>query len=299
MPFKTIVVEDIPATRQAIIHRVSENPDLTVVADFGSVQETTDYLLNGGEAEVIFLDVRLFGDYGWEVLRTLRRENMAVPPVIIITAEEEKGQAQTAFREFREEVVDYICKPFDHTWVDYQHQCVRRIRQRREQMTKSRPKLNRLPVSYGNTTNYIPVQEITCLLKTTDLGLIVYFANGQRRFVDPYGSLGNYQENLHRDNFVRCHRSAVVNMDYISSVRKEGSKLIACLTAGEVTEIECSTEGGKALRGRLRWGNSRLADELRHSDKYFSGSEIRGYSARVRPVFLYHSCWNSNYPLIP
>lgn len=254
MPFKTIVVEDIPATRQAIVHRVGENPELTVVADFGSVQETTDYLLNGGEAEAIFLDVRLFGDYGWEVLRTLRRENMVVPPVVIITAEEEKGQAQTAFREFREEVVDYICKPFDHTWADHQHQCVRLIRQRHEQMKQSRPKLNRLPVSLGNTTNYVPIEEITCLLKTTDLGLVVYFAGGQRRYVDPYGSLGNYQENLHCDKFVRCHRAAVVNVDYVSSIRKEGTKLIACLTAGEIKEVECSLEGGKALRGRLRWG---------------------------------------------
>lgn len=253
MLLKTIVVEDIPAIREAVVYRINEHPKLTVVGDFESVQAAEDYLLEGGAADAIFLDVQLFGDYGWEILRTLRRESMTIPPVVVITAEQKKGQAQTIFREFRDEVVDYILKPFEQTWMDYRDQCVRNIEERRDAIRASHPKLNRLPITRGSTTTYVPVEEITCLL-ISDGGLTVHFTGEQRPYQDPYGALGKYLNDIHRDNFVRVHRKAIVNTDYVSSVRKEDSKAFACMIKGKVTEVECSAEGRKALRDRLRWG---------------------------------------------
>ena len=244
MPLKTIVVEDIPAIREAVVYRINEHPKLTVVGDFESVQAAEDYLLEGGAADAIFLDVQLFGDYGWEILRTLRRESMTIPPVVVITAEQKKGQAQTIFREFRDEVVDYILKPFEQTWTDYRDQCVRNIEERRELIRAARPQLNRLPITRGSTTTYVPV----------DGGLTVHFTGDQRPYQDPYGALGKYLNDIHRNNFVRVHRKAIVNTDYVSSVRKEGTKAFACMTKGKVKEVECSAEGRKALRDRLRWG---------------------------------------------
>ena len=253
MPLKTIVVEDIPAIREAVVYRINEHPELTVVGQFESVQDTEEYLLAGGVAEAIFLDVQLFGDYGWEILRTLRRESMTIPPVVVITAEEQKGQAQTIFREFRDEVADYILKPFEQTWTDYRDQCVRNIHTRREALRAARPKLNRLPITRGSTTAYVPVEGLTCLL-IGDGGLTIHFSGDQRPYQDPYGALGKYLNDIHRDNFVRVHRKSIVNTEYVKSVRKEGTKAFACMTAGKVAEVECSAEGRKALRDRLRWG---------------------------------------------
>lgn len=253
MPLKAIVVEDIPATREAIVMRVNENAKLHVVETFEDVETATNYFLDGGAADVIFLDIALFGDYGWELLRTLRREKIPIPPVIVVTGEDERGIAETAFREFFEEVVDYIFKPLGKTWTDRQHECVRRIEARLRRIEDGKPTLTRLPISKGSVTEYVPVEEITCLT-IGDNGLEVHFAGEQRRFVDPYGALGDYESKLPSPYFVRISRQAVVNANYVTRVKSNHKQHLAVLTQGEISQLECSRTGIKSLREVLAYG---------------------------------------------
>lgn len=255
MLLKALVVEDIPAIREAIVKRISEHPDLQVVAYFDNVEEATNYFLDGATVDALFLDIRLFGDYGWEILRSLRREGMTIPPVILITGEEEKGYAETVFQEFRKEVVDYIVKPFADKWTHRQNECVRLIKERLRKLQAARPKMNRLPLTRGNTTEFVPIEEVVCLVKG-DAGLEIHFNGDQRRHVDPYGALGSYTKDIHRPNFVRISRQAVVNIDYVTGYHNGGAKPKALLRHTDVKTIECSKEGFKALRTALQFGDS-------------------------------------------
>ena len=255
MLLKALVVEDIPAIREAIVKRISEHPDLQVVDYFDNVEEATNYFLDGATVDALFLDIRLFGDYGWEILRSLRREDLTIPPVVLITGEEERGYAETVFQEFRMEVVDYIVKPFADKWTHRQNECVRLIKERLEELRAARPRMNRLPLSKGATTEFVPVEEVVCFVKG-DTGLEIHFNGEQRRHIDPYGALGTYEKDIHRPNFVRISRQAVVNIDYVSGIHNGGLKAKALIRHEVVKQLECSKEGLKALKRALHFGNS-------------------------------------------
>lgn len=254
MPLKALVVEDIPAIREAIVYRVNEHPKLTVTDAFEDVDSATGFFLKGGRVDVVFLDISLFGgESGFEILRNLRRESETIPPVVLVTAEEEKGYAETVFREFREEVVDYIVKPLGKKWTDRQHECVRLIEARLEAIQSKVPKLTRLPVSKGSVTEYVPVEQITCLQKG-EKGIEVHFAGDQRRFLDPYGVLGDYLSKLPQPHFVRVSRQAIVNARYVGSTKVNHKDRLALLTAGEVGQVKCTKEGMSSLREALAYG---------------------------------------------
>lgn len=254
MPLKAIVVEDIPAIREAIVKRVSEHEKLSVIDSFEDVETATNFFLDGGRVDVIFLDLKLFGDeLGFEILRNLRRAEIAIPPVVLVTGNEVRTYVETVYREFREEVVDYIVKPLGKKWTDRQHECVRLIEQRLQQLRAKTPTLTRLPVKKGSVTEYISVEQITCVQKCQQ-GLEVHFAGKHRRFVDPYGVLNVYHEQLPQPHFVKVSRQAVVNARYVGSTKVSHASRLALLTAGEVTQVECSKPGLVSLREVLSYG---------------------------------------------
>ncbi|MEM9929354.1 MAG: response regulator, partial [Bacteroidota bacterium] len=127
MPLTTLVVEDKSTIRQAIVKLTSEHPKISVGAEFDDVQSTVDYLLEGGKADALFLDIKLLGGYAWDVLRALRAADKIIPPVVLISAEEERGHTETLLREFRRQVVDYYYKPFHQKWRQRQNETVRLI----------------------------------------------------------------------------------------------------------------------------------------------------------------------------
>src|SRR5262245_61806986 len=102
---RVLIVDDEPLARRGILLRLQKFCDVEVVAECGDGLTAVEKILEL-LPDLIFLDVQMPGMDGFEVLRTLPKENL--PVVIFITAYE-----QHALRAFEAHALDYLLKPID------------------------------------------------------------------------------------------------------------------------------------------------------------------------------------------
>jgi DNA-binding response OmpR family regulator len=105
MPAQTILVaEDDAAIRELLTHHL-EREGFTVV---GAADGHTALRRARGAADLLVLDVCLPGVDGYDVVRTLRREERNVP-IVVITGRTDEIDRVLGFELGAD---DYICKPF-------------------------------------------------------------------------------------------------------------------------------------------------------------------------------------------
>ena len=101
---RAILVDDESLLRQHLRKRLERHPEIVVVGEADNVQSAAE-LVAATRPEIIFLDVQMPPDNGFELLR--RFEGMDPPPaVVFVTAFD--GYAQRAFDAH---AVDYLTKP--------------------------------------------------------------------------------------------------------------------------------------------------------------------------------------------
>ena len=98
---RVALVDDEPLARQGLRRMLSAMKDVTVVAEADRVSHATPLLLQE-KPDAIFLDIRMPGADGFELLKTLD----PVPKVVFVTA-----HSNHAVRAFDVQAVDYVLKP--------------------------------------------------------------------------------------------------------------------------------------------------------------------------------------------
>jgi len=186
--------------------------------------------------DVLFLDIQLPDMTGFEELR-----NLTYQPLIIFTTAYEQYAIQ-AFDTFS---VDYLVKPFrlerfkraidkllkfgiNNTMLDIQ-KLEQIIHPKKKAITSFS-----LPIKLGDRILLIDYEDITHL-KAEEKYIRVFTKNGKSYLSD--GSLGKLVERL-PDYFIRVHRSAIINQNFIKEVRKFfKGKLILVLNDRKETAI--------------------------------------------------------------
>ena len=103
---KTAIVEDEQAARKRLVKELERQEGLLfdVVCMHDSVQDTVDWLQQGGEADLIFMDIQLSDGLSFEIFKQVE-----LPcPVIFTTAYDEY-----ALQAFKVNSLDYLLKPVD------------------------------------------------------------------------------------------------------------------------------------------------------------------------------------------
>lgn len=260
MTLKILIAEDVPATREAIVKLTSQHPELEVIAEVDSVAACRKAIDDHSPIHGLFLDIRLIGGYAWDILRKLREDGQVIPPVVIISGEEEKGQAQVIFQEFHGEIVDYYVKPMQNTWRIRHDVTVERIRKRNAEIKEmsislnkaKQPAIRQLEITEGKVTRFVPVKNIACLQRT-EMGTEIYFVNDEPRFRDVYGALDHYLKKFQDTCFVRVSRKAIVNINHIDRLEntlENGGQVV--LAGVDIDPIACTGDGFKRVRSALR-----------------------------------------------
>ncbi len=213
---KALVVDDEKPSRDELSYLLSRESDIEIVgqADSGAAAITLAASL---KPHVIFMDIDMRGMNGLEAAAVIRS---VLPEVIVIFA---TAYDHYAIQAFEIGAVDYILKPFEGERV---HATIERLKsyhvtdwqtagQRIDvALQQSKVNVNKLPVLKAGKIILVNYDEI--IYATTNAG-IVTIVTGEERY-EYQGTLTEIEERTRQSQFVRVHKSYVVNMDKVKEV---------------------------------------------------------------------------------
>jgi two-component system LytT family response regulator len=220
MSIRTVIVDDVELARERI-RILLEDPEVEIVAECANGREAIE-AINGLKPDLVFLDVQMPNVGGFEVVEAVGVEEM--PAVIFVTAYDEH-----ALRAFEVNAVDYLLKPFDQERL---HKAVARakravglrtpaaeVEERLRRLLKevrAEPKyLRRIPVKSARDTTLISTEKIDWVGSAGHY--LELHVGGETHLVRE--QLSRLEAQLDPEKFARIHRSAIVNLDRIKSLR--------------------------------------------------------------------------------
>lgn len=127
-----LVVEDEAPIRRELVAALNETLELEVTGEADNVEDAF-HLIKYTPADVLFLDIKLIGGTAFQLLNLLKREGVAIPPVVINTGFRDFEYAQRLHNEFGKEVVAILKKPFYEDWLPHQEHILEAIYLRHQQ----------------------------------------------------------------------------------------------------------------------------------------------------------------------
>ncbi len=238
MKIKTVIVDDEAFSRRGIELRLRGTPDFEVVAECGNGRDAVR-IIGQERPDLVFLDIQMPALSGFEVLAHIPQDDM--PLVVFITAYD-----QYAVRAFEAQAVDYLLKPIDEQRFEMTLERVRQSIQARNAVDQ-RDKLlavvaeitgsgeieietllaqgdaaldarypQILPIRQGRHTARVPVSSIQWIDAAGDYMCV--HAEGETHILR--GTMKELEEILDSRLFQRVHRSTIVNLRYVKSLRK-------------------------------------------------------------------------------
>ncbi|PWT76062.1 MAG: DNA-binding response regulator [Proteobacteria bacterium] len=215
---QALVADDEVLARQKLRQLLRDVPDIDIVGECASAGETVE-LVRLTRPALLFLDIRMPGMDGFDVIGAIGSEHVPIPAIVFTTAYD-----QYALRAFEIHAVDYLLKPFT---AERLNSAIQRVRERLSAVDttarvdgvsheragyttrivfKSRGRILFLPVSeirwIGAEENYVRLstERETHLLRET---------------------MAHLEQRLDPQQFLRVHRSFIVNLQYVKEVRNE------------------------------------------------------------------------------
>jgi two-component system LytT family response regulator len=203
---KAIVVEDSRLAREGLINMLQAYPELKVVASADhSVNALA--LIQEHQPDVIFLDIHLPGESGFDLLEKLD----CTPQIIFTTA-----YSEYAIRSFDFNTIDYLLKPISDERLKI---AIDKLSINKEPSAAKKLPLDinsRMFVKDGDKCHLVHLESIRYFESCKNHVRI--FFNSDNAFVKK--SLNSIEERLPKKHFFRINRQYVVNLHAIVSIEE-------------------------------------------------------------------------------
>lgn len=200
---KCIIVDDDAMSRMSVKKCVERYPDLDLLCEFESAKKALDQMseLN---PQLIFLDIEMPEMTGLEFISAMSSDAQ----VVIISS-----KSEYAIDAFDFNVTDYLTKP-----VDFNRFCkaVERVNQINSSISFSGTEANNLFIKADSKFVKIQLSEIQYIEALSDY-VSIYTDKG--RFV-LLGTMKGMETKLDPNQFIRIHRSYIVNLHRIESFQE-------------------------------------------------------------------------------
>ena len=227
MDVRALVIDDEPLARLGVTTRLESFSDICVVGECTNADEALASI-SRLSPDVIFLDVEMPGLSGMELLSRLSYTRPLC--IVFLTAHEEY-----ALQAFSVEALDYLLKPIDDARFAV---CIERVRravhlhehdarlERLQELLAPSGNLNkvaavkRFPIRRGNDFIFVPIGDVDWIEGLGDYaGLHV---GGKTHLIRE--ALTSLEGRLDRDQFVRIHRSTIVQVERILRVEPTANR---------------------------------------------------------------------------
>ncbi|CCG90465.1 LytR/AlgR family response regulator transcription factor [Pediococcus pentosaceus] len=204
---KILIVDDEPLARSELDFLLRNNPLVDSVSEAEGVTEAKQKLMTD-QPDLMFLDIRLDDGNGMSFAKFLKKEEKLRPYIVFATSYD-----QYALDAFDVNATDYILKPFEKDRIDETLKRVDRILKKPEALVNSDMCKNpRLSVTVDERTIIIKKSDIL-YLEAQNGNVLIYTKN--LPLISSKQTLINLEKQLDPEQFLRVHRSFLVNLDMI------------------------------------------------------------------------------------
>ncbi|PGZ96973.1 DNA-binding response regulator [Bacillus pseudomycoides] len=211
---KVLVVDDEMLARDELKYLLYRTKEVDIIDEADSVEEALEKLMES-KPDLVFLDIQLSDDNGFEIANILKK--MKKPPAIVFAT----AYDQYAIQAFEVDALDYILKPFDEERIV---QAIKKFKKRKQHEMEEKQEVHAPDVSSGMKRLALPIDESIVLVNIED---IVYagLLDGKvivKTICDTYvtyDTLAILEKKLPQMNFLRVHRSFIVNVNHISEIQ--------------------------------------------------------------------------------
>jgi two-component system LytT family response regulator len=225
---KALIIDDEFQSRNFINKMLQQYfPEITVAAQGSTVEEGLQ-VIKEYEPDIVFLDIQMKGETGFDLLNRLTEINFAL---IFITAFD-----QYAVKAFRFNAIDYLLKPIvAEELIEAVNKAKDNVahsqtasRQQVEQLYKDikDPQTihDKIAIPTGEGFMVIPISEI--IYCHANNNYTRFYLTDKKSILSSY-TLKQYDEMLTPLSFFRAHRSYLINLVHVKMYRRgEGGEIV-------------------------------------------------------------------------
>jgi two-component system, LytTR family, response regulator len=220
MSIRALIIDDEPLARRTIHRFLGKNAGVNVVGECGD-GESAVRTIRERKPDLVFLDVQMPEMDGFQVISRVGADQM--PVTIFVTAHD-----RFALRAFDSNAIDYLLKPFGKERFEralarakqkiagkLDHDEVRRIISSLERLAAERKHPDRLAIPRNGRILFVATKDVDWIEAE---GNYVRLHVGKREH-EFRETLSELEEKLSPADFLRIHRSTIVNIQRIKEIQ--------------------------------------------------------------------------------
>jgi two-component system LytT family response regulator len=254
---RAYLVDDEPLAIERLERLLAGVKGILITGSTTDPAHALDFL-KANSIDVLFLDIQMPGMNGFELLSRLNKQ----PFVVFTTAYDEY-----ALRAFQVNSIDYLVKPIEPEQLTRAIKKLERLHPIQKPEWQLNPDLpillkelaaslrgerpdypRRVASRVGERITFLDLDTVTHFVAQDKLTYAV--VSGHRHCVDQ--SIAELERRLDPNRFLRIHRSALVNVDWIHEVNSWfAGKVILSLKDPQHTQIPVARDRVRVLKSRL------------------------------------------------
>jgi two-component system LytT family response regulator len=241
---RALLIEDEAAARADLRAKLAAHPEVAIVGEAATLRNARA-LLARAEYELVFLDIQLVGGNAFELVA----EVAPGARIVFVTAYD-----SFALRAFEINALDYLLKPVEPARLA---EALRRVPTGAALPSENAPELPPGPalrpddVIYlrsGLRARFAPVDDISVIVAHDNYSE-VWLADGAKVFLRK--SLKAWEDALPGKQFMRVHRTQIVNLARVLRYQRDGDEHTLLFVAGVAESVAVSRYRWSDLRERL------------------------------------------------
>jgi two-component system LytT family response regulator len=258
-PLRAYLVDDEPLAIERLKRLLAPFETVTISGSATDPAEALEFLNSNHElVDVLFLDIQMPGITGFELLSRL-----TVQPFVVFTT----AYDEYALRAFEVNSIDYLVKPVEPEQLERAVSKLSRLTSASKPAWQQSPDLpnllqeltaslrgqrpdypRRIASRVGERILFLDLESVTHFVAQDKLTFAV--ANGHRHAIDQ--TIADLERRLDPARFLRIHRAALVNVDWIQEVNSWfAGKVILFLKDPQRTQLPVARDRVRALKTQL------------------------------------------------
>ena len=203
-----IAIDDEPLALKQIVSYIAKTPFLSLNGQFDSAMNAMEYVQNH-QVDIMFVDINMPDLSGMEFVKSLAHS----PKVIFTTA-----YSEYAIEGFKVDAIDYLLKPI--SYEDFL-KAAQKASSRLDTGSEKRP-----AIASNHDFIFIKSEYKIIRIRVADIKYIesmreyvrIHLIN--QKPIMSLISMKKMEQNLNNRNFMRVHRSFIVNLDQVTTIER-------------------------------------------------------------------------------